>query len=188
MKAEYTFRRVVHTFTDLKHGADILIEKSEVEPKDSYYTDMGALLLTAFTLEAYLNHLLQKKTPYYEQLERLSIDDKFSFLCKHFGWITDKSARPFQTVTQLFKFRNAIAHGKSEVLRGTKIVELDGDFDDRQPRTRWEEFCTHENAKRAQEDICTVVEKLHNLAGLGGYPFTRGLGTGSFKPLSSEKP
>jgi hypothetical protein len=48
----YEGTREVRTFVDLAHGADVLIGKSEQEPKGSYYTTMSALLLTAFTFEA----------------------------------------------------------------------------------------------------------------------------------------
>ena len=55
--AIYDGTREVRTFVDLAHGADVLIQKTVQEPKGSYDTTMSALLLTAFTFEAYLNHL-----------------------------------------------------------------------------------------------------------------------------------
>lgn len=44
--AIYEGARKVRTFVDLAHGADVLIAKTEQEPKGSYYTTMSAFLLT----------------------------------------------------------------------------------------------------------------------------------------------
>jgi len=56
-KVIYEGRREVRTFVDLNHSSQVLILKTKEEPKGSYHTTMAALLLTAFTFEAYLNHL-----------------------------------------------------------------------------------------------------------------------------------
>jgi hypothetical protein len=78
----YKGTREVHTFVDLAHGADVLIEKTENDPKGSYYTTMSALLLTAFTFEAYLNHLGDKSFKFWEEIESVSVMEKYSILCK----------------------------------------------------------------------------------------------------------
>ena len=78
--AIYTGTREVRTFVDLNHGADVLIQKTEEEPKGSYYTTMGALLLTAFTFEAYLNHLGQKRIKFWEEIESIKVLEKYAVL------------------------------------------------------------------------------------------------------------
>ena len=65
--AIYEGTREVRTFVDLAHGADVLIMKTEQEEKGSYYTTMSALLLTAFTFEAYLNHLGDKTIKFWKR-------------------------------------------------------------------------------------------------------------------------
>ena len=120
--AIYTGTREVRTFVDLNHGADVLIKKAEEEPKGSYYTTMGALLLTAFTFEAYLNHLGQKRIKFWEEIESIKVLDKYAALCKELDLTPDFSKRPNQTLKTLFKFRNAIAHSRSQILEETKEV------------------------------------------------------------------
>lgn len=179
--------REVRTFVDLAHGADVLIGKTEHEPKGSYYTTMSALLLTAFTFEAYLNHLGEKTFKFWEEIEPIKVIDKYSVLCKNLNLSPDFSKRPYQTLKTLFKFRNAIAHGKSQILQETKEVSLKDDMHDHTPKAHWEEYSILENAKRAKEDISQIITELHEAAGLGDSPFIHGVGFGSLSKQKSKK-
>ena len=113
--AVYEGEREVRTFVDLAHGADVLIMKTEQEQKGSNYTIISSLLLTAFTFEAYLNHLGSKKIKFWDEIESIKVMDKYSVLCKEFEIVPDFSQQPYQTIKALFKFRNSIAHGKSKI-------------------------------------------------------------------------
>lgn len=79
----------------------------------------------------------------------------------------------------LFRFRNAIAHGKSEIVKAEKEVREDIDPYEHFPKAEWEEFCTLKNAKRAKEDVDAMVDELHSVAGLGEFPYIHGVGSGS---------
>jgi hypothetical protein len=177
--AIYTGTREVRTFVDLNHGADVLIQKTEEEPKGSYYTTMGALLLTAFTFEAYLNHLGQKRIKFWEEIESIKVLEKYAVLCKELDLTPDFSKRPNQTLQALFKFRNAIAHGRSQILEETKEVSSKDEPYEHTPKAHWEEYSTLDNAKRAKQAIAEIITELHKKAGLGDYPFTHGVGIGS---------
>lgn len=173
--AIYEGRREVRTFADLAHGADVLIMKTEQDQRGSYYTTMSSLLLTAFTFEAYLNHLGKKNIKFWEEIEPIKVMDKYSVLCKELGITPDFSRRPYQTLKSLFKFRNSIAHGKSTILNETKAVSSRDDPHSHAPRTDWEEYCDLNNARRAKEDISEVITELHKTSGLGDHPFMRGI-------------
>ena len=177
--AIYEGTREVRTFVDLAHGADVLIKKTEQEPKGSYYTTMSALLLTAFTFEAYLNHLGEKTIKFWEEIEPIKVMDKYIVLCKNLNLSPDFAQRPYQTLKTLFKFRNAIAHGKSQILQETKEVSSRDDPHGHIPKAHWEEFSILENAKQAKHDVSQIITELHKAAGLGDYPFIHGLGMGS---------
>ncbi len=177
--AIYEGTREVRTFVDLAHGADVLITKTEQEPKGSYYTTMSALLLTAFTFEAYLNHLGEKTIKFREEIEPVKVMDKYSVLCKNLGLTPDFSKRPYQTLKALFTFRNAIAHGKSQILQATKAVSSQDDPFDHTPKAHWEEYSILENAKKAKDDVSQIITELHKSAGFGEYPFIHGVGMGS---------
>jgi hypothetical protein len=177
--AIYEGTREVRTFVDLAHGADVLIMKTEQEQKGSYYTTMSALLLTAFTFEAYLNHLGEKTIKFWEEIEPIKVMDKYSAHCKNLDLNPDFSKRPYQTLKSLFKFRNSIAHGKSQILQETKEVSSQDDHHLHSLKTYWEEYSILENAKRAKEDVEQIIVELHKAAGLGDYPFIHGAAMGS---------
>ena len=173
--AIYNGEREVKTFADLAHGTDVLIKKSEENEKGSYYTVMSSILLTAFTFEAYLNHIGAERFEYWEQIESIKVLDKYTVLCKELIVNPDYSRRPYQTLKSLFKFRNAIAHGKSKIIKDTKAVSSSDDPYKHAPKTEWEEFCELKNAKRAKEDIDEIITELHRAAGLGDYPLIQGM-------------
>ena len=125
----------------------------------------------SFTFEAYLNHLGNKTLSFWDNVESLGVMDKFELLCKTLGIAPDFGKRPYQTLRNLFKFRNAIAHGKSEILNEQKKVSSNSNPSDHMPRTHWEEYSTTSNAERAREDISGIIKKLHIAADLGDYPF-----------------
>ena len=177
--AIYEGTREVRTFVDLAHGADVLITKTEQEPKGSYYTTMSALLLAAFTFEAYLNHLGEKTIKFWEEIEPVKVMDKYSVLCKNLGLTPDFSKRPYQTLKALFTFRNAIAHGKSQILQETKAVSSQDDPHDHTPKAHWEEYSILENAKKAKDDVSQIITESHKSADFGEYPFIHGVGMGS---------
>ena len=185
--AVYEGEREVRTFADLAHGADVLIMKTEQDQKGSYYTTMSSLLLTAFTFEAYLNHLGNKTIKFWEEIEPIKVMDKYLVLCKELDLRPDFSRRPYQTLRALFKFRNSIAHGKSQILKETKAVSSKDDPHAHSPRTEWEEYCELNNAKRAKADISEVIKELHRAAGLGDHPFMHGMAIGSVSLKSPNK-
>ncbi len=179
--ATYEGEREVKTFVDLFHGSKVLIDKSKSVKEGSYFTTMGSLLLTAFTFEAFLNHLGHKKIKFWNKIDRISINSKYTVLCEEFELELDHSERPYQTIKQLFRFRNSIAHGRSEILKVNKRVSSKDDPWQHAPKTDWEEFCTESNAEKAREDIEIIIKELNEAAGLGDYPFISGMTISSIR-------
>ena len=186
----YTGKREIRTFVDLHRGARFFIQKAERESEGSYYTTMGALLLTAFTFEAYLNHLGEKRLKFWPEIESIKVMNKCSVLCKDLGIAPDFSRRPYQTLKLLFKFRNAIAHGRSQIVEKTKEVasvrDTYGNLQEHIPKAKWEEYCTLENARRAIRDVEEIITEMHKKAGLGDYPFISGVTIGDFTSKSDK--
>ena len=56
---------------------------------------------------------------------------------------------------ELFGFRNDIAHGKSIEIAEEQAVPLGKEDDCMRgfAQTKWEKFCTRQNAERAREDV-----------------------------------
>ena len=167
VRAKIKRERQVNTFAELAHANDVLLENAQ-EKRDGYsYECMTVILMSAFKFEAYLNHLGERVFDFWDDLESLSVKSKLNVLRGHLGVANTDGKRPFQTITPLFRFRNAIAHGKSEFLETE--TEESGTLEElrrKKPLAKWEEWNTLEFAERATADITDVIELLHAAAGL----------------------
>ena len=160
-------KRPVKMYYELNHASSVLIDRSKELPNGAFYEYMASLLFSAFTFEAYLNHLGNKLFKNWDDLENLRWYEKLIVITNHIDLVIDKSRRPFQTIGELFNFRNSISHGKSEFL--SKISEIDTDkfdpYKEELPKTKWEKYCTLKNAKRVKKDVEKMITKLHKKAG-----------------------
>jgi len=163
-KAKLTIKREVRTFNDLSNGSYILLEKSKENIEGSYYTTMASIIFTAFTFEAFLNHIGNKKIKHWNEIESIRVLDKYKVLCKEFDIIPELGKRPYQTLKNLFVFRNSIAHGKSQILVAEHEVNPSESVRDYEIKTKWEEYCTEKNAERAREDVRSIMIELSEAA------------------------
>jgi hypothetical protein len=199
-RAEVSKERGVNTYVHMRHASMGMLKKAEEGSRGSYYCWMASLVFAAFTLEAYFNHInhigqrvFGKKC--WEYRERLSPERKLNVIAEKLEVERDDGKRPFQTVAELFKFRNSIAHGKTVLLKSETRTEVVGDgfFDNPDhdlPEAPWEKYCTLENARRAVEDVEGIIRMLHKAAGMEGDPFrspsTSGVLATSITLLSEE--
>lgn len=171
--------REVRTYAELWHTSDYLLDKGKEQQEGSFHQFMASLVFTAFTLEAYLNHIGPKIFNCWRDLERLGPKEKLNVIAEKLGIAPDYSRRPWQVLSALFGFRNDIAHGKSVNISQEDVIALK-DHDDHQfglfIPTRWESYCTERNADRAREDIKEIVDTLHAATGIEDeHPFVTGI-------------
>ncbi len=85
---------------------------------------MAALVFTAFSIEAKVNFVgwmtLEDGWP-----ERASTKEKIDLLLKVLSINLSWGERPLQTINQLKKFRDTIAHGKPEIVDNTDVVDVE---------------------------------------------------------------
>src|SRR5262249_36383931 len=115
----------------------------------------------------------------WNDMESLSPLQKLHVLAEKLNVQFDPGARPYQTLAALVKFRNALAHGKTEKLNPKPTIEdaerVAAVFDDR-PQTNWELLCSPEYAERARTDLEQVVNQLHAAAKIEDeHPFMMGM-------------
>lgn len=156
------------------HHFLILAQKSK---EGRLYTCKASLVFSAFTLEAFLNSLGPKVYPVWSEIARIGPLEKLKVLAHFLSYELDFGKRPHQTVTELVKFRNSVAHGRDE------IITLNGREVPRQKRnisytlmvkSEWVKYCKVANAKRAYEDVGQLAEGLAskaNIQKMPGYPF-----------------
>jgi len=180
----------IRTYYDLNHGSDALIRIANEFPQGSYFTLMSSILLRAFALEAYLNDIGAKTFVFWEEVDSIRVLDKYNLFCKHLKIDADYSKRPYQTLKELFKFRNEIAHGRSQLINVTKEVSSLEDPFDHIPKPKWKEYCNLKNAERVKKDIEKIITELHERLGLGKYPFMDSVGYGgiTLKPAQQQNP
>ena len=190
-KAKVSKERQVNTYSEMLHASYVILEKVKEAPAGSYYQLMASLIFTAFALEAFLNHIGQNIFKCWEDLERLSPSGKLNLIAEKLEIEKDDGKRPFQTVIELLRFRNEVAHGKTVYLKSEdQITVLDDKFDQHMQeslQTPWQQYCSLKNAERAREDVEEICRIIHKTSGIpGDILFSLGLQTGSATLLPSE--
>jgi len=158
--------RTVFTFAVLRASGWHALQDGAARCTGSSYEWMTANVFAAFSLEAYLNHLGPRRFKCWEELERLPVESKLALLLEDLNQRPDFSNRPFQTVKDMFRFRNQLAHGRSERVEETSVQKLSPGESPHYPQVKWEAQCTQETAERFMEDARAVIVKLHEWAGL----------------------
>jgi hypothetical protein len=175
----YSAEREIRTYAYLRKAAVDALEKAKNIKEGSFYQLMSCLVFSAFTVEAYLNHVGERKIEYWGEIEKIEPLAKLKVLYSHLRLKFDPSARPIQTIKQLFKFRNFVAHGKTETISGSGLLKKpQPDPGENLVETSWEKFCNENEAERAIEDVKSVLETLCDAAGLERH-MLYSLGSGS---------
>ena len=178
-KVSVSKKREIKTYAELWQTSYCLLQKGIEEPKGCSHQFRASLVFTAFTLEAYLNHIGPKVLKCWDDLERLGPREKLNIIAERLKINIDYGNQPWQIVRQLFGFRNKIVHGKSKEIQADEVIPLDN-FSDTQfgefIRIEWEEYCTRENAEKARSEVEKIVLTLYeNGRFKDDYPFTFGL-------------
>jgi len=171
--------RHVVTYAELWHTSLCLLKQGQAQEEGSFHQFMGSLVFTAFSLEAYLNHIGPKlfQVQCWNGLERLTPQDKVNVIAEKIGLTIDYGKRPWGIMKELFGFRNDVAHGKSIKVGKVRVVPITKHESSMQEfeKTAWEAFCTRQNAERARKDVEDMVVILHNKANITDeYPFVGG--------------
>jgi hypothetical protein len=171
-KAHVKKERSVYAYRELWHASQCTLESGQKNPEGSVWQFLASAMLTAFTFEAYLNHVGQRTIDCWKYIDRKSTYDKFKLICKRlevsFPEKSDEH-QALETVKKLIKFRNTIAHGRStendEPLKIEEIIPVD-DVDiylGKQLLTEWEGLIrTDDFAQLARTALLVVLNKLHD--------------------------
>ncbi len=182
-KVKIEKQRFVYTYAELWHSSSCFLKKGQDDKAGSFHQFMASLVFTAFTLEAYLNHIGVKIFTCWNDLERLSPKEKLNVIAERLTIHIDYGKRPWQIMKKLFGFRNDIAHGKSVTIKSEEVISLINHTDEdihKVAQTSWEKFCTERNAVKAREDVDHIIKTIHEASGIKGeYPFVSGFNTGS---------
>lgn len=167
IKAVVSRSREVNMFGVLSHGHGVLLENLAERRDGRFYEAMVCIIVAAFKLEAYLNRIGTRLFPYWDDLERLSPRSKLRIIASRLDVTPDFGLRPFQTITELLKARDALAHGKPQILTEEGVLGSGTreELRRQKPLTKWETLCTIEFAQQAYEDTEEIADKLWEAAG-----------------------
>lgn len=156
-----------NTYAYLLNGAYSSLRTAKEHIPGSKYGRISAILFSAFAFEAYVNHIGEAKLSFWGIVEpKLSWRGKLDLIAQQLGLAPDFGKRPFQTIGEIFKFRDLLAHGKTRTEEksydyvGKSDVEL-GILDPEWLKRYWAE----EAVVRVLEDTRQVIELLHTRAG-----------------------
>ena len=166
----------INTYAEMWLASGAFMDNATSTEAGSYFQIMGGLVFTAFTLEAYLNHVGQHLFRCWEKLERLQPHEKLSLICEKLEIDKNDKKPPFQRVRELMKFRNEIAHGKTVQLKEESIYVTDprSRIDDRL-QTQWQRYCKLDILKNVREDIEKIILEIHKESGMRSIIFNLGL-------------
>ena len=169
LSARVSKKRKLNTYAELWFGSGFLLKRAKAEPSGGYWVVMASAVLTAFALEAYLNHIGSKIFTTWNVLEALSPSGKLDIMCEKLGLSFPLGKRPRQSIEDLFRFRNKLAHGKSKTLTMTDVTDDVERFMDpvknRMPLEGWEEFCFDiVRVQRVRNDVEKFIRKVHETA------------------------
>lgn len=174
-RARVSGRQTTITFVYTHTGAKHMLELAEATRDGQLYTVTSALIYCAFTLEAYLNHLGKLQHADWDEIERnYGKRRKYEMLARSAGLQIDYSRRPYNTLVELFAFRDRMAHGRTVTENVSVLIDANAP---RLPQivsdSDWQAFATIENARAAIEDVETLVRELHAACGQRSDPFER---------------
>ena len=176
-----------NTFSYLLKGAHRLAQTAKDHDTGSNYCRISAVAFSAFAIEAHLNHIGEAKLPFWSIVEpKLPWRAKLDLIVKQFGITPDYGKRPFQTLGDMFKFRDRLAHGKTTTEE--KSYECHGNREDDRGSLDpdWlKKFWSDEAVERVLEDTREIIELLHTKAGFEPHSL-HVIGSGEFREVNHK--
>jgi len=155
------------------------LKKAQEQELGRFYFAMMAGVFAMFTVEGYLNHLGEKRVPDWSELERkLGPREKLLLLRSSLHLSVDFDRRPFQTLTDMLRLRDAVAHGKTRTVKSALVVSDPDDETAQYPQPDWKKLCSLGSVERMVEDAEKMVRHLCAQSGSKRDPFAS-LGSGS---------
>ena len=184
-----TRERQLITYSEHWHTSRTLLTLGLENREGCYHQFLASIVFTAFSLEAFLNHIGEIQFETWDELEKLSPKGKIRVLAEKLDVNADFGKRPWQVVPEVFGIRNKIAHGKNELLEDERMLSIDT-YDKRMGemlKAPWQEYATAENAENARDEVEIVIrefwEKVENSSHL---LFSTGMQTGSATLMLDE--
>jgi len=152
-------------------AARLYLKTAEETEECQFYHCMSAILYSAFTLEAYFNHVGNSQFSDWAARERkLSPWEKLKLIGDHFTFAINFGREPFQSIRLAFHFRNFVAHGKTEDMDWPDTPPT-APATKSMPEADWEQIPSLANAQRIVENTHELIRMLNRATGDSHDPF-----------------
>ena len=153
---------------ELWRCANIQYNQARQTSKGGLYFDMGAVVITFFAYEAYLNYVGERLDPgawsdeksFFNSKGYEGLDGKLKRLSEKCGnFKVDRGKRPYQTIRMVNKYRSTFTHGK--ICKYSNVKEHSADSEpDWWPKDSFD-FISPDFAKLVLEDFEEFIEDIH---------------------------
>lgn len=146
------------------HAAWVHLEHVKEKRDGYFYSLLSAFMMTAFTLEAYLNYVGPIVESGWNDFDKSSPLAKLRHVACAVGLKLDSSRRPIQSIINLFAFRNQMAHPRaSHVVEEHLATPEDYQkYLHSEPKPKWMAYATHENALICHKDVGDIIESINS--------------------------
>ncbi|PVV26694.1 MAG: hypothetical protein B6D79_05455 [gamma proteobacterium symbiont of Ctena orbiculata] len=187
MKVISTAHRVVKPHATIGNISFILERHAQENEHGSTLFRIAGLVMEAFFIEGY-STVVAINLPNTDELLNISgTKDRIKTIFKSADPSADFGKRPYQSIINLFKFRDSMAHPSKEMFNEEKELSLEDARNISIKDVRWnlttdtEKFCTLDNSLLIREDVMKVIERTwHNE--WKSYPLDSGMLFVSHKP------
>jgi hypothetical protein len=166
---EYKYR--YYPYADLYSGNLRFLKLIDENKKGGlvYSLCISVIVFSAFCLEGYMNHIgpTYFQTWFDEETGEIwkRPKEKLCLICDKVNITPDFGRRPFQSFSQIFRFRNLIAHAKT--------MTLEGSFSGEYPITKAEieKTAIPKNAYMFHKDSEEIIWTIHKVYNPNEHPF-----------------
>ncbi len=109
----------------------------QTHPAEQFKFVMGSMTFSAFALEALVNISGEQLIPNWKYFESATPIAKIILISTTLGQEVDFSREPFQTISEIFKFRNTIVHSKQSHQSKNLTHEENNLYDDFYEHFKW---------------------------------------------------
>lgn len=169
---------------DIADRADPVAVGEWVLTGGTFFDCMSCLAFCGLTIEAAVNHIAAEVIQHWDHFEgKLKTKEKMALLSEATGCSIDFGASPFNEFAGLQKFRNVLAHGKTETVSmatASSMEEVSAD---------WMKQCTIEKAEKSLAAMQAMVHYMFDKILNEKYPFalmSHGVGDGRDPDLEGQ--
>jgi len=128
---------------------------------------LSALTMVCFSIEAFANHVGQHLFASWESIERsMSPIGKLKLFIEMLKIEINYGESPFNTVHELMKWRNKVAHGRTEISTSTHLETIEN-YDSllgQIKNSNWKQYVLDIDINRIEKDCENIMKIIHEKA------------------------